>query len=67
MRPLSIKTDPVVKGETESHGNFDIKTIHMGEYEVRITSPGYQEYKTELFFPSDFKGCLGVLLKKEKK
>ncbi len=41
MRPISIKTDPVVKGETESHGNCQIKTIHMGEYEVRITSPGY--------------------------
>jgi hypothetical protein len=67
LRPITFKSDPVVKAESDAQGSFDIKRFHMGEYEVRISCPGYQDFKSELLFPSDFRGNLGVRLKKEAK
>lgn len=50
--------------ETDGHGRFDFKSVAPGEYILRISSPGYRTYETELYLPSDFIGSLGVMLKK---
>lgn len=51
---------------TDEHGSFDFKTVAPGEYLLRISSPGYRIYETEVYLPSDFSGNLGVMLKKGK-
>lgn len=52
--------------ETDEHGRFDFKSVAPGEYILRISSPGYRTYETEIYLPSDFIGNLGVKLKKGK-
>ena len=52
--------------ETDEHGRFDFTSIAPGEYILRISSPGYRSYETEIYLPSDFLGNLGVMLKKGK-
>jgi hypothetical protein len=52
--------------ETDEHGRFHFQPLAPGEYAMRITSPGYRAYETEIYLPSDFIGNLGVMLKKEK-
>ena len=54
----------VYKAETDEHGSYDIKPIGMGEYVLKITSPGYKTYQTELLIPSDFECRLATGLKK---
>ena len=52
--------------ETDERGRFLFQPVAPGEYILRITSPGYRKYETEIFLPSDFLANLGVMLKKEK-
>src|SRR5213082_2638281 len=40
--------------ETDEHGSFDFQTVSPGEYILRISSPGYKTYETEILLPSDF-------------
>ena len=56
----------VRKVETDKHGSYDFQSVSPGEYVLRISSPGYQIYETEIYLPSDFIGNLAVMLKKEK-
>jgi hypothetical protein len=56
----------VVKTETDEHGLYDFHSVSPGEYVLRIASPGYRVYETEIYLPSDFIGNLAVMLKKEK-
>jgi len=56
----------VVKTETDEHGLYDFHSVSVGEYVLRISSPGYRVYETEIYLPSDFSCNLGVMLKKEK-
>jgi hypothetical protein len=56
----------VVSTETEEHGSYDFHSVSPGEYVLRISSPGYRVYETEIYLPSDFIGNLAVMLKKEK-
>jgi hypothetical protein len=56
----------VIKKETDEHGLYDFRSVSPGEYVLRISSPGYRVYETEIYLPSDFICNLGVMLKKEK-
>ena len=56
----------VVTTQTDKHGSYDFQSVSPGEYVLRISSPGYQIYETEIYLPSDFIGNLAVMLKKEK-
>lgn len=56
----------VYSTKTDDHGSYDLKSVPMGQYVLRISSPGYRVYQTELYLPSDFNCSLAVMLKKEK-
>lgn len=56
----------VFMAKTDEHGSYDIKSVPMGQYLLKISSPGYRSYQTELYIPSDFNCSLAVMLKKEK-
>jgi Carboxypeptidase regulatory-like domain len=56
----------VYTAKTDEHGSYDIKSVPMGQYLLKISSPGYRSYQTELYIPSDFNCSLAVMLKKEK-
>lgn len=56
----------VIKTETNEHGTYDFQSVSPGEYVLRISSPGYRVYETEIYLPSDFIGNLAVMLKREK-
>jgi len=45
----------VFTAKTDEHGSYDLKSIPMGQYVLKISSPGYRDYKTEIYLPSDFK------------
>jgi hypothetical protein len=57
--------DPITT-ETNEHGSYDFQSVSPGEYMLRISSPGYRTYETEIYLPSDFICNLGVMLKKAK-
>jgi hypothetical protein len=52
--------------KSDEHGSYDLKSVSMGEYILKISSPGYRAYQTEIYLPSDFTCSLAVMLKKEK-
>src|ERR1051325_10370926 len=56
----------VYTATTNEHGSYDLKSVPMGEYLLKITSPGYRSYETEIYLPSDFNCSLAVILKKAK-
>jgi carboxypeptidase family protein len=51
---------------TDEHGLYDFQSVSPGEYVLRISSPGYRTYQTDIYLPSDFIGNLAVMLKKGK-
>jgi hypothetical protein len=57
--------DTVYTAETNERGSYDIKSVAMGEYVLRISSPGYAAYEIEVYIPSDFNCSLAVMLKKQ--
>ena len=56
----------VYTAKTDEHGSYDIKSVPMGQYTLKISSPGYRSYRTELYIPSDFNCSLAIMLKKGK-
>jgi len=56
----------VFTAKTDEHGSYDLKSIPMGQYVLKISSAGYRTYQTEIYLPSDFTCSLAVMLKKEK-
>ena len=52
--------------ETDEHGLYDFQSVSPGEYVLRISSPGYRVYETEIYLPSDFICNLAIMLRKEK-
>lgn len=56
----------VIKTETDEHGLYDFHSVSPGEYVLRISSPGYRIYETEIYLPSDFICNIAVVLKKRK-
>lgn len=65
LRRTREDKDPITT-ETNEHGSYDFESVSPGEYILRITSPGYRAYETEIYLPSDFICNLGVMLKKAK-
>jgi hypothetical protein len=65
LRRNSADKDPVITQTTE-HGSYDFGSVSPGEYVLRISSPGYKDYETEIYLPSDFMGNLAVMLRKTK-
>jgi hypothetical protein len=57
----------VYTAKTDDHGSYDLKSVPMGQYVLRISAPGYRVYQTEIYLPSDFNCSLAVMLKREKK
>lgn len=57
----------VYTAKTNEHGSYDLKSIPMGQYALKISSPGYRAYQTEIYLPSDFNCSLAVMLKTEKR
>lgn len=55
----------IYTAETNERGSYDIKSVAMGEYVLRISSPGYAAYEIEVYIPSDFVCSLAVMLKKQ--
>lgn len=56
----------VYTAKTNEHGSYDLKSIPMGQYVLKISALGYRVYQTEIYLPSDFTCSLAVMLKKEK-
>lgn len=54
---------PIV-AETDEIGAYAIHMVPAGEYEVRISSPGYRTYATTVYIPSDFECRLATLLRR---
>jgi hypothetical protein len=50
--------------ETDEHGAYDFNSVAMGEYVLRISSPGHATYETQLYIPSDFACRLATMLKR---
>lgn len=65
LRRTKEDKDPIAT-KTDEHGLYDFQSVSPGEYVLRISSPGYRVYETEIYLPSDFIGNLAVMLKKEK-
>jgi hypothetical protein len=57
--------DTVYTAETNERGSYEIKAVAMGGYVLRISSPGYAAYQTELYIPSDFVCSIAVMLKRQ--
>jgi hypothetical protein len=57
----------VYTAKTDEHGSYDMKSVPMGQYVLKISSPGYRDYETEIYLPSDFNCSLAVMLKKERR
>lgn len=64
LRGLGEFNHGVYTAETGEHGSYDIREITMGEYQLRVTAPGYKPYETRLLIPSDFECRLATALKK---
>jgi hypothetical protein len=65
LRGISKYNDNVYSARTDEHGLFELNSVSLGEFVLRISAPGYKTYQTEIYLPSDFICNLAVLLKKE--
>jgi hypothetical protein len=50
--------------KTDEHGFYAFPRIGLGEFDLRITAPGYKPYDALVYVPSDFVGNWAVILKK---
>ena len=66
LRGNSEFNQAVYSVKTDEHGSYDLKNVSLGEYILKISSPGYRTYQTEIYLPSDFNASLAVMLKREK-
>jgi len=64
LRGVRKSNSGAYKTETDDHGLYDIKAVRMGEYTLKINSPGYKTYQTDIYIPSDFECKLATMLKK---
>jgi hypothetical protein len=51
------------EADADERGLFKVPAVAVGEYRMRISSPGFKTYETTLYIPSDFLGNLAVILK----
>jgi len=64
LRSITKGDQRVYNAETDEHGAFDLKSVPMGDYLLRISSPGFKTYEIEIYMPSDFNWNLAIKLKK---
>ena len=73
---LRVTVEITRLGDTPVHHTMDseagdiyhryaFKNVRMGEYNVRISAPGYSPYKTTLLIGSDMQGVLAVCLRRK--
>jgi hypothetical protein len=63
LRANSKGNHGVYRAETNEHGSYDLASIPMGEYRLRISSPGFRDYQTDIYIPSDFLCNLATMMK----
>src|SRR5258705_6085089 len=63
LRSISEGDQRVYTAQTNEYGAFDLKPIPMGDYILRISSPGLKTYEIEIYMPSDFSWNLAIRLK----
>jgi hypothetical protein len=63
LRSITEGDQRVYTAQTNEHGAFDLRSIPMGDYILRISSPGYKTYEIEIYMPSDFSWNLAIKLK----
>jgi hypothetical protein len=64
LRHVPPDTSVVYSMKTDEHGFYAFERIGLGEFDLRITAPGYQPYDALVYVPSDFVGNWAVILKK---
>ena len=60
----AANTDVVYTARTGDTGSYDIPSVGMGEYTLRIAREGYRTWQADVYIPSDFECRLAVMLKK---
>ena len=63
LRSITEGDQRVYTAQTNETGAFDLKPIPMGDYVLRISSPGFKTYEIEIYMPSDFSWNLAIRLK----
>jgi hypothetical protein len=64
LRALGEGNESVYTTKTDERGSYDLSPISMGEYELRISAPGYASYETRIYIPSDFECRLAIMMKR---
>lgn len=64
LRSMASGAHTLLTVQTNEHGLFEIPSVPMGEYTLRISAPGYRTYSIQTYIPSDFVGNLAVRLKR---
>ena len=49
---------------TDKVGSYALERVTAGHYVLRIISPGYRTYQTELYLPSDFECRWAIVLER---
>lgn len=55
---------PPIVSNTDDVGIYEVRDIPAGDYILRISSPGFRTYETELYLPSDIDCRIATRLKK---
>jgi hypothetical protein len=64
LRNVSRDSAVAYTTKTDEHGFYHFSRIGLGEFDLRITAPGYKRYDALVYVPSDFVGNWAVRLKK---
>jgi hypothetical protein len=64
LRRIPPDTTVEYTTKTDEHGFFHFSRIGLGEFDLRISAPGYRTYDALVYVPSDFVGNWAVLLRK---
>jgi len=65
LRHVSPDTSVAYSMKTDEHGFYAFERIGLGEFDLRITAPGFKPYDALVYVPSDFVGNWAVILKKQ--
>ncbi len=64
LRHVLPDTAVVYSTRTDEHGFYAFSRIGLGEFDLKITAPGFKPYEALVYVPSDFAGNWATLLKK---
>jgi len=64
LRGVPPDTSVAYSTKTDDHGFYHFASIGLGEFDLRITAPGFKPYDALVYVPSDFVGNWAVILKK---